>query len=122
MTGFRPRLLGSDHLDLDLAADGRAGSGGLQKYAQLSQASPSGGTDAAYWQSKLIGYFGVGSWRVGHEQLEEMLPASRKAGQSVTNDLGALVSENAFVNLGPAGDHAGEDLVILGRDHPLARG
>jgi hypothetical protein len=102
-------------------AAGTVGSGGLQKYAQLSQASPPGGTDAAYWQSQLIGYLGVGSWRVGHEQFDEMLPAPRQAGQSVTNDLGALVGENAFINLGPSGDYAGKDLIILGRDNPLAR-
>ena len=98
------------------------GSGGLQKYAQLSQASPSGGTDAAYRQSELIGYLGVGSWRVSHEQFEETLPAPRKAGQSVTNDLSAFVSENALINLGHGGDHASEDLIILGQDNPLACG
>jgi hypothetical protein len=51
-----------------------------------------------------------------------MLPAPRKAGQGVTNDLGTLVGENAFINLGPGGDHPGEDLIILGRDDPLACG
>jgi hypothetical protein len=51
-----------------------------------------------------------------------MLPAPWQAGQSVTNDLSALVGENAFVNLGPGGDHASEDLIILGRDDPLACG
>jgi hypothetical protein len=51
-----------------------------------------------------------------------VLPAPRKAGQGVTNNLSALVGENAFIDLGPGGDHAGEDLIILGRDDPLACG
>jgi hypothetical protein len=36
--------------------------------------------------------------------------------------LSAFVSENALINLGHSGDHASEDLIVLGQDNPFARG
>lgn len=39
----------------------------LQQDTQLSQAPPSGGTDAANGQVELIGDLGVGRWRIRHE-------------------------------------------------------
>ncbi len=51
-------------------------------------------------QPELVGDVGVGHRRIGHEHLEQSLPAAGQAGQRVANDLGALVGEKTLVDLG----------------------
>ena len=68
--------------------------------AQPGQAAPAGGADAADRQPELVGDLGIGHRRVGHEHLEQPLPAPGQAGQRVADDLCALVGEQALVDLG----------------------
>src|SRR5690348_7348456 len=74
-------------------------SGCLQQHAQPLQASPTGGANAPDRQPQLVGYLRVGSWRIGHEQLDQPSPSPRKAGESVANGLGALFGEKPLVDL-----------------------
>src|SRR5215469_12530928 len=100
---------------------GSGSSGGLQQAAQPLQAPPTGGSDAPDRQAQLVGYLRVGSWRIGHEQLDQPPPPPGKAGQSVADSLSALLGEKPLVDLRFAGDIVFQGGVILNQHDLLAR-
>ena len=52
----------------------------VQQFPEPGQTSPASGADAAHRQPELVGYLGIGSRRVSHEQFKHLLPPHREAG------------------------------------------
>src|SRR5437899_2481177 len=96
-------------------------SGGLQQPAERRQATPASGADAADRDLELVRYLRIRNGRVSHEHLEQPLPSLGQTGHGIADDLVALVSENVLIDFGLGSDNAGEDLVIVSQNHPLAR-
>ena len=87
----------------------------------MGQASSPGGADAPDGKVELAGYVGVRRRRIGHKQFQQPLPPAGQLGQRVAHHLIPLIGEDALVNLGCGSDHAGQDLIVVGQDDPLAR-
>ena len=94
--------------------------GRLQQDPQPGQAPSPGRPDAPDRQLQLIGDIRVGSGRVGHEHLEQPLPAPGQMGHSVTDDLGALGGQKALIHRGPGRYGSLRLNVLMAQHHPLA--
>jgi hypothetical protein len=86
---------------------------------ETGQAAAAGGADAADRQPELIGYLGVGSGRIGHEQLEHPLPPPGQVRKGFANHLRPLRGEQTFIDLRFGCDRSLEDDVVIGQNHPF---